>query len=286
MEKYYIVTDNEQKGPYSIEELQELNISLSTLVWNEGMENWVEAKNVPELRNIIKISPPPIPKISDVTYKVEAEIKQNKEKLIKPETEIAVAKEIKIASRLALYSLIAIVLAFPIILQINGGFNILQRYIKKDCKKEMQKLEDEIRSDCNDVIQNDVIHDFTSWFHDKRKNALKHSLVCYFNVQSIEKIIQTRLEEMPDAHIYQKKGVIVEEYMRNNSNVIVKEYVNEHCKNCDSISEQLKDDLKYHCFEALKKSLFAVPITAVLLIIGRYVFKGVKWVDKTSKMES
>jgi len=286
MDKYYIVTDNQQKGPYSIEELQELNISLSTLVWNEGMENWVEAKNVPELRNVIKISPPPIPKISDVTYKVEAEIKQNKEKLIKPETEIVVAKEIKIASRLVLYSLIAIVLAFPILLQLEGGFRSLQLYIKQDCEKTMQKLEENTRTGWKDDGT------FGNWFIEHRERSKNSLYGSYFYDERIEHIIEQRSEGLSfeGSDRYYDYVVImeyiVEEYMRKDSNALISEYLKEKREECENITVRLKDDFENHSFNALMKSLIAAPITAVLLIIGRYAFKGVKWVDKTSKKAS
>jgi len=113
-QKYYIVVDEKQEGPFSIEELKNKNIKRNTLVWTENMEDWMEAKNIVELEIILKKSPPPIPSKIDKPLKVEAEITKKKEKLITPKVEVAVAKETKSAFNSILYALIIGVVSFPI----------------------------------------------------------------------------------------------------------------------------------------------------------------------------
>ncbi|MGB0930575.1 MAG: GYF domain-containing protein [Chitinophagales bacterium] len=62
MEQYFYVEDGNQKGPFTIEELTEKNLSLNTLVWKEGMANWQKISEVPVLANIFAVvTPPPIP---------------------------------------------------------------------------------------------------------------------------------------------------------------------------------------------------------------------------------
>lgn len=261
MDKYYIVINNEQKGPFTIDELKEQNIELSTLVWNEGMENWEEAKNVAELRNIIRISPPPIPKISDVTYKVEAEIKSKKEKLIKPETEIVVAKEIKTAYRLALYSLISIILTFPIFFNIEGGFKLLKT--KKnlpDCHK--------VESDLREKLQSSQVYD--SEFRDYVYDRIKYK-------EDIRKLL--------NSSSFWEKFSKIDSVAKANP-IILSGYATKKYMECKEHAERVQSRVYECCFDALIKSLIASPIIAILLIIGRYVFKGVKWVDKTSKKAS
>lgn len=61
MEKvYFIVKDSQKQGPYSKEELIQMRISASTLVWYDGLENWIEAQYIEELREVFqyKISNP------------------------------------------------------------------------------------------------------------------------------------------------------------------------------------------------------------------------------------
>lgn len=48
--QYFIVINNVQQGPFSIDELRQRNITSDTLVWAEGMPQWTPAWQVEELR--------------------------------------------------------------------------------------------------------------------------------------------------------------------------------------------------------------------------------------------
>jgi len=61
MEQYYIIENEAKKGPFSLKELIELDLSETTLVWKKGLKNWTELKNLSEYKKTI---PPPIPKTS------------------------------------------------------------------------------------------------------------------------------------------------------------------------------------------------------------------------------
>lgn len=114
MNKYYIAIDGSQQGPFSLEELQAKEISSSTLVWTEEMDSWTEAKNIDELKIVVKKVPPPIPPPIEKPIKVEAEISKKKEKLISPQTEVVVAKETKSVFQQIIYGLIVGTISFPI----------------------------------------------------------------------------------------------------------------------------------------------------------------------------
>lgn len=60
--KYFISIKGKKQGPYSIEELKELNLFNTTLAWKEGMEEWLPAKEINELKEITLVPPPPLPK--------------------------------------------------------------------------------------------------------------------------------------------------------------------------------------------------------------------------------
>jgi hypothetical protein len=122
MNKYYIVIDGSQQGPFTLEDLQEIEITTTTLVWTENMENWTEAKNIEELKSVIKKVPPPIPQPYDKPIKVEAEISKKKEKIISPKKEVLIAKDIKMNLKLILFSFIIGLISFPVFLTINKGF--------------------------------------------------------------------------------------------------------------------------------------------------------------------
>lgn len=63
MKEYYFIIGKEQKGPFSLEELKVNNLTNETLVWTEEMDGWEKLKNLPDLRDILKVKnvPPPLP---------------------------------------------------------------------------------------------------------------------------------------------------------------------------------------------------------------------------------
>ena len=66
---YFILVNNQQQGPYTLQELRSRNISSATLVWAEGMDDWTPAWQVAELQplfagnaaNNTANTPPPAP---------------------------------------------------------------------------------------------------------------------------------------------------------------------------------------------------------------------------------
>ena len=58
--KYYLILDNIQKGPFTLEELRSFELDKNRLVWFEELEDWTPIEKVRELSHIIKRVPPPI----------------------------------------------------------------------------------------------------------------------------------------------------------------------------------------------------------------------------------
>lgn len=64
---YFILTDNQQQGPFTIDELRRRAITQETLVWAEGMPQWTPAWQVEELKPLFfgqpsaGATPPPPP---------------------------------------------------------------------------------------------------------------------------------------------------------------------------------------------------------------------------------
>jgi hypothetical protein len=56
--KYFIVIDDERKGPLNFSELQSLNLKNDTPVWFEGMSEWSVLDKVEELASLKKVIPP------------------------------------------------------------------------------------------------------------------------------------------------------------------------------------------------------------------------------------
>ena len=59
---YYYSLNGQQLGPVSLEELLTKNIEHDTLVWKDGLADWVKASEMPELASKLATVPPPITK--------------------------------------------------------------------------------------------------------------------------------------------------------------------------------------------------------------------------------
>lgn len=63
--QYFVVLGGQQSGPYSIDDLKVLlqqgRLQRNSLVWKEGMQQWVAAGSVDELADIFGSAPPPLP---------------------------------------------------------------------------------------------------------------------------------------------------------------------------------------------------------------------------------
>ena len=91
---FYIDENNEQAGPLTIEDLQNV-ITSKTLVWKKGQADWLKAEDVPELKSIVKVeAPPPIPQpvqIVDVPKPVETGAEEVSYQPMKPDTNLTMA---------------------------------------------------------------------------------------------------------------------------------------------------------------------------------------------------
>ncbi len=64
MEQYYYTDGKERYGPFTLDQLRDRNIGMETLVWKEGMPDWVAAKNVSDLQSLFQAAEsfqPPVP---------------------------------------------------------------------------------------------------------------------------------------------------------------------------------------------------------------------------------
>lgn len=75
MKNYYYLEENKEKGPYTLEELENLNLESSTYIWKKGMDNWIKMNELSEFQNQLSESLPPIPKTKELR-------KISKEKII------------------------------------------------------------------------------------------------------------------------------------------------------------------------------------------------------------
>lgn len=54
--KYFVVINSEQKGPFSLDELRDLKLKRTDLVWYDGMADWKTAYEIEELKSLFEIN--------------------------------------------------------------------------------------------------------------------------------------------------------------------------------------------------------------------------------------
>lgn len=75
MKYFYSIDGENREGPLDLEELKQRELKRNSLVWKEGLDDWVSADSLPELREIFPIEPPPLPPKAPAN--VEPDIKPN-----------------------------------------------------------------------------------------------------------------------------------------------------------------------------------------------------------------
>lgn len=143
MKKYFYIENDEQFGPFSIDELKEKKISKSTLIWTENLDNWTEAYKIKEIKNLVSSTPPPIPLKKERAIKVEAKITKKKEKLITPNTELLIAKETTIIFKFIILAIVIGIISSIYFISEKNGFS------NKEIANKLQYDYDNIRIDNN-----------------------------------------------------------------------------------------------------------------------------------------
>lgn len=119
MEKFYIVINNEQKGPFSVKEILEMDINQNTLGWNENYDNWTELKNIEQFKIKFSKKPPPIPK-ENIKKPLKVIItKEKKEKKNRKEIDYP-----KILTSLFLLSFISVIIGILTFIVSNSNYGL------------------------------------------------------------------------------------------------------------------------------------------------------------------
>jgi len=114
--KHYYYADNEQQlGPFTVEELKSKRLKKSTLVWTEGMQDWRTANDIEEIKDILISEPPPLPKKKNAPQTIETiQIKQKPIPVTSSKYDLTYTKESE-ATILGIILLVA-----PIGLKLSG----------------------------------------------------------------------------------------------------------------------------------------------------------------------
>lgn len=112
--KYYVIINDEQKGPYSLKEIKDENLSPQTPIWKKGMKDWKILNELSEFKN--QDIPPP--------FKQKKEISNPpiKNKNYGEDLKTNTANEFKKIFQLFLYSLLIGFVGFIIYSITNKAF--------------------------------------------------------------------------------------------------------------------------------------------------------------------
>ncbi len=50
--KFFVNVNGESEGAFELSELMKMKIKPTTLIWMQGLKNWTEAKEIPELKQL------------------------------------------------------------------------------------------------------------------------------------------------------------------------------------------------------------------------------------------
>ena len=78
MKKYFYSNGQEKHGPFTFDEIQLTSIYPDTLIWHQGLDNWIPAKEIEEFLEIFKNTPPPINKEPKIEENTNSKIQQTK----------------------------------------------------------------------------------------------------------------------------------------------------------------------------------------------------------------
>lgn len=119
MSKYFYAVNTSKIGPLSLEQLKNVNISGSTLVWKDGMTEWKRADTFEELKGFVNVSPPQLPLVEKMSYK------EYQKRYIKPESNLT-------------FAIISTIFCIPFgIISIYFALRVEKQYYARDYQKSL-----------------------------------------------------------------------------------------------------------------------------------------------------
>jgi hypothetical protein len=197
MKQYFIFVDNKQLGPLTFEELAAKRISKETKVWFEGLDQWRNAEEIAELKNIIVATPlPPLPNAGttkETAMPPKIIDNQQGKTIVQPDKILGFSKYTFYSILGAGLLLIAVIIYFDVVQNKERDALLLknkqtelqnQEMEQEAAAMEAEKIrlqeEEKIKADSIEKAKNDVI--------EKRLNQIADSLVVYAEyLESAEK---------------------------------------------------------------------------------------------------
>ncbi|WP_197421712.1 GYF domain-containing protein [Prevotella sp. DNF00663] len=186
MTQCFIIVGNEQKGPYTLVQLQDLHIGQETLVWSAGLDKWTPAWEVEELKPLFKLSsastvPPPIPPQTEQTTQ-EKTTQAETEKPTKAVTIVEAKKQSRWGS--IVFVAIAIILGILAITNPSREDHneAIQKAVKEVIDDQQTNNDDDIFSQGMSIISGFITKHVTAAIVDKMLDVDNYGL---FSIGSI-----------------------------------------------------------------------------------------------------
>ena len=125
MTRHYFYADNDQQlGPFTIEELKSKRLMKSCLVWTDGMNDWQTAETIEDLKDFLISEPPPLPKKTN-----SADIKLEKLKIEKNNSKSSIY-DLSYQKEEGITILGIFLFILPIVLKLTGilTFDDIEKY--------------------------------------------------------------------------------------------------------------------------------------------------------------
>ncbi len=149
MSKFHIHKDEQQQGPFTLDELRDLKITRETMVWFEGEDNWKAAVEIEELKEIFKSVPPPLhinqPEIPNPI--------EDKQIIEKSKSTVDISLKKKNTSLIIVIIAILVVGGIGTLLYLNQQAEMLRQIEVQQAKIQQQELE-ALKSEYNQAITN------------------------------------------------------------------------------------------------------------------------------------
>ena len=149
MSKFHIYKDEQQQGPFTLDELRDLKITRETMVWFEGEDNWKAAVEIEELKEIFKSVPPPLhinqPEIPNPI--------EDKQIIEKSKSTVDISLKKKNTSLIIVIIAILVVGGIGTLLYLNQQAEMLRQIEVQQAKIQKQELES-LKSEYNQAITN------------------------------------------------------------------------------------------------------------------------------------
>lgn len=149
MSKFHIHKDEQQQGPFTLDELRDLKITRETMVWFEGADDWKKAVEIEELKEIFKSVPPPLhinqPEIPNPI--------EDKQIIEKSKSTVDISLKKKNTSLIIVIIAILVVGGIGTLLYLNQQAEMLRQIEVQQAKIQQQELE-ALKSEYNQAITN------------------------------------------------------------------------------------------------------------------------------------